>query len=147
MNASPDPRDMKRNPEQVKLSNSRFVRALWFVGGLLCVGLGLLGVALPGLPTTPFMILAAACFARSSSRLYNWILNHPTFGPLVRRFRAGKGIPKRIKIYAVSAIVVFVGFAVFYAIPQHLGIPRIITGISGITGLWYILSRSTDRGD
>ena len=147
MNASPDPHDMKHNPEQVNLSNNRFARALWFIGGLLCVGLGLLGVALPGLPTTPFMILAAACFARSSSRLYNWILNHSTFGPLVRRFRAGKGIPKRIKIYAVSAIVIFVSFAIFYAIPQHLGIPRVITGIAGIIGLWYILSRPTDRGD
>ena len=138
---------MKPQHEQVTVSSNRLIRALWFIGGLLCLGLGFLGVALPGLPTTPFMILAAACFARSSDRLYNWILNHPSFGPLVRRFRAGKGIPKRIKIYAVSAIVIFVSFAIFYAIPQHLGIPRIITGIAGITGLWYILSRSTDRGD
>ena len=92
-------------------------------------------------------ILAAACFARSSSRLYNWILSHPSFGPLVRRFRAGKGIPQRIKIYAALAIVVFVSFAVFYAIPQHLGISRIITGIAGIIGLWYILTRPTDQGN
>ena len=147
MNASPNPRDMKHNTEQVNLSNNRFARALWFIGGLLCVGLGLLGVALPGLPTTPFMILAAACFARSSRRLYNWILNHPTFGPLVSRFRAGKGIPKRIKIYAVLAIVVFVSFATFYAIPKYLVIVRIITGIAGVIGLWYILTRPTDLGD
>jgi len=112
----------------------------------VCLGLGLLGVLVPGLPTTPFMILAAACFARSSERLYNWILNNPTFGPMVRRFRAGKGIPLRIKVIAISSITVFVSFAVFYAIPTPLVVPRAITGLAGIVGIWYILSRPTDRG-
>jgi len=113
----------------------------------LCVGLGFLGVLLPGLPTTPFMILAAACFARSSDRLYNWILNHPLFGPMVRRFRDGKGIPPKIKLIAITSIVVFVSFAVLYAMPKVLVIPRIITGLAGVIGIWYILSRPTDRGD
>ena len=66
---------------------------------------------------------------------------------MVSRFRAGKGIPKRIKIYAVLAIVVFVSFATFYAIPKYLVIVRIITGIAGVIGLWYILTRPTDLGD
>ena len=113
----------------------------------MCLGLGLLGVLVPGLPTTPFMILAAACFARSSERLYNWILNNPTFGPMVRRFRAGKGIPLRIKVIAVSSITVFVSFAVFYAIPTSLVLIRVITGLAGIVGIWYILRHTTDRGD
>ncbi len=132
---------------QVTAPRNRFIRILWLLGGLLCLGLGLLGVLLPGLPTAPFIILAAACFARSSERLYNWILNNPTFGPMVRRFRAGKGIPLRIKVIAVSSITVFVSFAVFYAIPTPLVVPRAITGLAGIVGIWYILSRPTDRGD
>lgn len=111
------------------------------------MGLGLLGVLLPGLPTTPFMILAAACFSRSSDRLYNWILNHPSFGPMVRRFRDGKGIPPKIKVIAVTSIVVFVSFAVLHAMPKVLVIPRVITGLAGIIGIWYILSQPTDRGD
>ena len=111
------------------------------------MGLGLLGVLLPGLPTTPFMILAAACFSRSSDRLYNWILNHPSFGPMVRRFRDGKGIPPKIKVIALVSIVIFVSFAVLFAMPKSLVILRIITGLAGIIGIWYILSQPTDRGD
>ena len=135
------------NTEQVTLSKNRFVRALWFAGGMACLGLGLLGVVLPGLPTTPFMILAAACFAHSSERFYNWILNHRTFGKLVRRFRAGKGIPLKIKVLGASVSAVFVSFAVFFAMPQHMLAPRLFTAAAGILGIWYILSRPTDRGD
>jgi len=133
--------------EQVTLSSNRFVRGLWFSGGIICLGLGLLGVVVPGLPTTPFMILAAACFAHSSERFYNWILNHRTFGKLVRRFRAGKGIPLKIKILGASTSTVFVTFAVFFAMPQHLLTPRILTAAAGILGILYIFSRPTDHGD
>jgi len=138
---------VQNHSEQVTLSSNRFVRALWFSAGMLCLGLGLVGVIVPGLPTTPFMILAAACFAHSSERFYNWILNHRTFGKLVRRFRAGKGIPLKIKVLGASVSTVFVSFAVLYAMPQHLLIPRISTAIAGVIGVWYILSRPTDHGD
>ena len=75
----------QNHSHQVTLSSNRLVRALWFSGGMVCLGLGLVGVILPGLPTTPFMILAAACFAHSSERFYNWILNHRTFGKLAKQ--------------------------------------------------------------
>ena len=133
--------------EQVRLSSNRFVRGLWFAGGMICLGLGGIGVIVPGLPTTPFMLLAAACFARSSERFFNWILTHPTFGKLVRRFRAGKGVPLKIKVLGASVSSVFVTFAVFFAMPQHMVAPRVFTAIAGAVGVWYILSRPTDTGD
>jgi len=134
-------------PEHVQLTSNRFLRALWFAGGIVCVGLGGLGVIVPGLPTTPFMLLAAACFARSSERFFNWILNHRTFGKLVRRFRAGKGVPMKTKVLGASVSSVFVTFAVFIAMPQHMLGPRLLTAAAGIVGVWYILSRPTDSGD
>ncbi len=78
---------------------------LWFMGGLLAVALGGIGVVVPGLPTTVFFIVAAACFARSNSRFERWVLGLPRIGPLVRDHRAGLGMPRRAKVLAISMIL------------------------------------------
>jgi len=68
------------------------VRWLLLGIGWLCVGLGAVGVVLPLLPTTPFLLLAAACFARASLRFYDWLLNTPVLGQYIEEYRAGLGI-------------------------------------------------------
>lgn len=78
------------------------MRTLLFVIGIIAVGLGIIGIFLPLLPTTPFMLLATACFARSSDRFYQWIINHPTFGHTIQHYRAGRGIPKKAKVMALT---------------------------------------------
>ena len=87
------------------MEGRRATAPLWFVGGLLSVGLGSLGVIVPGLPTTVFFIVAAACFSRSSPRFEQWVLNLPKIGGTVRDYRAGLGMPRRSKIIAVTMIV------------------------------------------
>ncbi len=77
------------------------LRAAWLAAGFLFLGIGLIGVVLPVLPTTPFLLLAAACFARSSPRFYDWLVNHPSFGPLVREWREHRSIPWRTKLFAI----------------------------------------------
>src|SRR5690606_22208292 len=74
-----------------------WLRGFYLVLGLAFVGTGLVGAFLPVLPTTPFMILAAACFARSSTRLEAWLLGHERFGPVLREWRARRAIPRRAK--------------------------------------------------
>ena len=130
----------------VKLSPSPLKRALWLCLGMLFLSLGVIGVLLPGLPTTPFMLLAAACFARSSQRFYSWLLNNPLFGDKVRRYRAGHGIPQRIKLFAVSLVSLFVGYAALFGIPSELLFLRITVASIGVFGVWFILSRPTDNG-
>ena len=79
--------------------------------GWLSVALGMLGIFLPLLPTTPFLLLAAACFMRSSKRFYLWLVEHPRLGPWIRDYLAGEGIPRKAKIYAISLMWVSIGIS------------------------------------
>ncbi|RZO95400.1 MAG: DUF454 domain-containing protein [Gammaproteobacteria bacterium] len=110
---------------------------MWIFLGLLFVGLGAIGVVVPGLPTTPFLILAAACFIRSSQKLYDWLIQNKTFGPYLKDYREGKGIPKKAKILAVSMIIIFVSYSVFFAIENAT--IKWVVGCLGLVGLFYVL--------
>jgi len=65
----------------------KIIRALWLAVGLVCVGLGAIGIVLPILPTTPFLLAAAACFCKSSTRMYDWLLSNRWFGEYIRNYR------------------------------------------------------------
>jgi hypothetical protein len=88
------------------------MRPVWVGLGLLAVGLGIVGLALPLLPTTPFMLLAAACFARSSPRLHDWLLGHRIFGPTIRDWRDYRAINPRAKRMAITAMAAAFGLSV-----------------------------------
>jgi uncharacterized protein len=77
------------------------MRFAWVTAGLLLTGLGFAGLLLPLLPGTPFFIAAAYAFSRSSPRLFEWLLRLPKIGQTIRDYRAGLGIPRRVKILAV----------------------------------------------
>lgn len=85
--------------EQYQLSKS--VRLLLLIAGSLSLMLGLVGLFLPVLPTTPFLLISAACYGRGSQRFYDWLLNHPWFGEYIRNYREGKGIEYRHKTAAL----------------------------------------------
>ena len=72
--------------------------------GLISLGLGIVGIFLPVLPTTPLLLLAAALFLKSNRGLYGWLLNHPKLGPYIRNFMEYKAIPLKIKILSVSMV-------------------------------------------
>ena len=84
--------------------------------GMVSLALGVMGVFLPVLPTTPFLLLSAALFFRSSPRLYDWLLSHPRLGVYIKNFREYKAIPLRVKIVSVSLVwITLVNCAVFVA--------------------------------
>lgn len=125
---------------EAKLSENKLSRVFWFSLGMIFTGIGLIGVVIPGLPTTPLMILAAACFAKSSQRFYNWIINNRMFGEHVKNYREGNGIPKRSKPVILGTMWAFVLFAVFIAIPDSAPeISRNATVILAVIGTIFIL--------
>jgi uncharacterized protein len=122
---------------------SSAVRAGWLAGGLVCVGIGGVGVVIPGLPTTVFFILAAWCFSKSSPRLEAWVLNLKGIGPMVRDHRAGLGMPRRAKVLATTCIVAFVGFALWFALEHPAA--RGVVGAAAVVGVAYIWWRVPTR--
>jgi uncharacterized membrane protein YbaN (DUF454 family) len=89
-------------------------RSILIACGLLFVGLAVLGIFLPVLPTTPLLLLALACFARSSERLHGWLLSHRTFGPVLKNWHETKSMPRRAKISAIASIVLVGGVSVLF---------------------------------
>ena len=85
------------NVHEVDLNRSKLGRTFWFTCGFISMVIGIIGIPVPGLPTTPLMILAATCFAKSSQRFYDWIINNKLFGHHVINYREGNGIPKKSK--------------------------------------------------
>ena len=116
---------------------------LWFVAGWLAVGLGGVGVIVPGLPTTVFFIVAAGCFARCSPRFEQWVLDLPKIGPLVRDHRAGLGMPRRAKVIAVAMILVVSTASGIFAI-ENRAVGLLVVGL-GLVGVAYILLRVPTR--
>ncbi|MBU1242632.1 YbaN family protein [Myxococcota bacterium] len=104
----------------------RIRRALLIAAGLLCVALATAGVFLPILPTTPFLLLAAACFARSSERLYRWLHENRWFGPFLTRYRAGLGIPLLSKLMILMLLWITLAASAFLAMPDRLWWVRLI---------------------
>lgn len=86
----------------IQQSRHRSVRYALLTVGWLCVVLGVIGIFVPVLPTTPFLLLAAACFVRSSRRFYVWLVEHPRLGPWIRDYLDGNGIPLKGKVYAIG---------------------------------------------
>ncbi|CCG41233.1 YbaN family protein [Magnetospirillum molischianum] len=107
--------------------------------GWIFFGLGVLGVFLPVLPTTPFMLLALWCFARSSRRFHHWLFNHRVFGPPLQRWERHKIIPLSAKIVAVSAMSISMIYVSFFTQAPPIAVASM--GVVCLIGAGYILSR------
>lgn len=118
-------------------------RGAYLAAGFVSLGLALLGVVLPVLPTTPFLLLAAACFARSSPRFHRWLLDHPSFGPLVREWQEHRSIPYRTKLFAIGLMMSSIAVSlIFFVRPAWLQAVLGALGVMLAVWLYRIPSRN-----
>ena len=117
-----------------------WLRALLLAAGWLSVALGVIGIFLPVLPTTPFLLLAAACFVRSSQRVYIWLVTHPRLGPWIRDYLDGEGIPFKAKVYSIGLMWPSILMSC-YIVPHAYA--RIFMLTSAVLVTFYIVRQKT----
>ncbi|MDR0658244.1 MAG: YbaN family protein [Mediterranea sp.] len=119
------------------------MRMLYVILGSISMALGVIGIFLPLLPTTPFLLLTAALYLKGSPRLYNWLINQRCLGTYIRHFREHKAIPLRVKIVSVSLVWITILYGVFFVTDRlwlMILLPCMAAGIS-----YHILSFRTLR--
>lgn len=118
------------------------MRIFLIIVGSVSLVLGILGMFLPLLPTTPFLLLSAAVWVKASPALYQWLLNHKVFGEYIRNFREHRAIPLRVKIISVSLVWLTIGYCIFAVVDEWWWAQVLMTLLAiGIS--WHILSFKT----
>jgi hypothetical protein len=106
---------VKKSNKKEMISNN-FFRYLLIIAGTIFLGFGVIGIFLPILPTTPFLLLAAACYARSSQRFYNWLMNNKWFGNYIKNYHEGRGVPLKFKIFTISLLWITILTSIYFVI-------------------------------
>ena len=131
---------------EVRKHNSLAVRVLLVLTGTVFVALGIAGAFLPVLPTTPFLLVAAACYARASTRFYNGLLNNRAFGPLIREWQRHRSIPYRTKLSAIGLMAITLSISiVFFVRPPALQMALGVLGVALAVYMYRIPSRDRPR--
>ena len=107
---------MKRKSRKIDKKSNQLFRWILIIAGTIFLGFGIIGIFLPILPTTPFLLLSAACYARSSKRFYTWLMNNKWFGNYIKNYREGRGIPLKFKIFTISLLWITILFSIYYVI-------------------------------
>ena len=117
------------------------VRLVYLILGLFCLAIGAVGVWLPGLPGTPFLLVAVWLFSMSNERLHRWMLTNRWFGDMLADYSAGLGIPRRIKVVSVASVIVVVTGSVTYGVSDWWARAALV-GLA-VAGIVFILTRPT----
>ena len=118
------------------------MRIFLIITGCISLALGIMGIFLPMLPTTPFLLLSAATWVKASPSLYAWLLNHKLFGEYIRNYREHRAIPLRVKIVSVSLVWLTIGYCIFTVVDKWWWAQLLMT-LLAIAISWHLLSFNT----
>nr|WP_207726892.1 YbaN family protein [Anaerosolibacter carboniphilus] len=117
------------------------IKGTLIVIGTLSIVLGVVGIFLPLLPTTPFLLLGSACYIRSSEKLYKWLIEHKKFGIYIRNYQEKRGIPLKIKIFSIGSLWLSIGYSALFIVSSIMIKLLLFTIAVGVT--IHILSLKT----
>ena len=118
------------------------MRIFLIIVGCVSLALGMLGIFLPMLPTTPFLLLSAAAWVKASPSLYEWLINHKVLGEYIRNYREHRAIPLRVKIISVSLVWLTIGYCIF-AVVDEWWWAQVLMFLLATAISWHILSFKT----
>ena len=118
------------------------MKKIFVIFGSLALALGIVGIFVPLLPTTPLLLLAAALYFKGSPKLYEWLINHPYLGEYIRNFREYRAIPLKAKIVSISLIWLTIGYCIFGIVAEWWW-AQLSLAIIAIAVTWHILSFAT----
>ena len=128
-----------------KKVQNRFIKFLLISAGTISIFLGFIGIFIPILPTTPFLLLAAALYSKSSDKFYNWLINNRLFGSFIRNYREGKGITLQAKFISLTSLWLVLGSTIIYAIENiYLKILLLLIAV-GVTIHLLLIPTFLDR--
>lgn len=130
--------DLHALRHEVDATRSKLLNGLLVVFGTVFVVLGVVGVLLPIVPTTPFLLLAAFCYAHSSERFYLWLLTNRFFGNYIRDWREKKGFTVRVKIWIISVMASTMGASTYFVPITLVRVLLIVTGIGVAIYIWRL---------
>ena len=110
---------MEGNSKQNGKTSNQLLKWILITAGTIFIGIGIIGIFIPILPTTPFLLLAAACYARSSTRFYDWLINNKLIGAYIKNYREGRGIPLKIKVFTIffCGLRFYFQYFLYYSFP------------------------------
>ena len=123
-----------------QIKKNRIIKSLYIIGGTISFILAIIGIVVPGLPTTPFALLSAFLYAKSSNKLYNWLLNNKILGSRIRAYHKQKGVKRKEKIGVIifmTAMVLFSSFVVIKVV--YLRMIILSLGFIGAIVVWFFV--------
>jgi uncharacterized membrane protein YbaN (DUF454 family) len=121
--------------------SERLKRQLLIITGTVCVAIGVIGIFIPILPTTPFLLLAAACYLRSSPRFHRWLMNNRFCGTYIRSYTEGRGIPLKVKLFTIFLLWATIGISIWLVANWIVTIALLIIAIAVTLHIIFIRAR------